>query len=102
MPDELDRLSRRRFLPAAAAAFTIVPRHVLGAGYEPPSDKLNIAAVGVGGVGQSYVKGCAAGNIVAFADVDHDLAAPVFKAYPGARVYKDYRVMLEKEKGIDA
>ena len=102
MPDEPARLSRRRFLPATAAAFTIVPRHVLGAGYEPPSDKLNIAAVGVGGVGQSYVKGCAAGNIVAFADVDHDLAAPVFKAYPGAKVYKDYRVMLEKEKGIDA
>ncbi len=102
MSDEKTGLTRREFLPATAAAFTIVPRHVLGAGYDAPSDKLNIAAVGVGGMGQNYVKGCASENIVALADVDHDFAAPVFKSYPGAKVYKDYRVMLEKEKGIDA
>jgi predicted dehydrogenase len=95
-------LTRRELLPAAAAALTIVPRHVLGAGYAAPSDKLNIAAVGVGGMGQNYIKGCASENIVAIADVDHDFAAPVFKQYPGAKVYKDYRVMLEREKGIDA
>lgn len=89
-------ITRRAFLPAAAA-FTIVPRRVFGA-----NDRLNIAAVGVGGVGQSYLKGCESQNIVALADVDHNLAAPVFKTYPGAKVYKDYRVMLEKEKGIDA
>ena len=44
--------SRRRFLGtgAAAAAFTIVPRHVLGgAGFVPPSEKLNIAGIGIGG-----------------------------------------------------
>ena len=44
--------SRRRFLQSsavAAAAFYIVPRHVLGKGYVAPSDKLNIAAVGCGG-----------------------------------------------------
>ena len=43
------RISRRDFLAstAAAAAFTIVPRHVLGGrGYTPPSENLNIAAIG--------------------------------------------------------
>jgi len=100
MSDE--KITRRGFLPITAAAFTIVPRHVLGAGYAAPSDKLNIAAVGVGGMGQNYVQGCKSENIVAIADVDHTFAAPVFKTYPAAKIYRDYRVMLEKEKGIDA
>ncbi len=102
MADEKTGLTRRSFLPATAAAFAIFPRHVLGRGYPAPSDKLNIAAVGVGGMGQNYMKGCASENIVAIADVDPVFAAPVLKLYPGARIYKDYRVMLEKEKGIDA
>jgi predicted dehydrogenase len=95
-------ISRRALLPAAAAAFTILPRHVLGRGYQAPSDKLNIAAVGVGGMGKNYVEGCKSENIVAMADVDETLAAPVLKLYPGAKSYRDYRVMLEREKGIDA
>ena len=95
-------LTRRGFLPATAAVFSIVPRHVLGAGYEPPSDKLNIAAVGVGGMGKNYVEGCKSENIVAIADVDDGLAAPVRKLYPAAKSYRDYRQMLDKEKGIDA
>jgi hypothetical protein len=48
------RISRRTFLGAASAAagFTIVPRHVLGgAGFVPPSDKLNLAFIGVGAQG---------------------------------------------------
>jgi predicted dehydrogenase len=48
-------VSRRKFLGQSAAAaigFTIVPRHVLGgAGYVPPSDKVNIAFIGVGAQG---------------------------------------------------
>ncbi len=102
MSDQPTGLTRRSFLPATAGAIMIVPRHVLGAGYTAPSDKLNIAAVGVGGMGKNYVKGCASENIVAIADVDHVFAAPVFQTYPGAKIYKDFRVMLEKEKGIDA
>ncbi len=53
------RMSRRDFMGAAAAtaAFTIVPRHVLGGrGQTAPSDKLNIAAVGVGGRGSSNIE----------------------------------------------
>ncbi|MGE5644863.1 MAG: Gfo/Idh/MocA family protein [Acidobacteriota bacterium] len=98
-------MKRREFLPVSGAALaaTILPRHVLGgSGGRAPSDKLNIAAVGVGGMGANYIKGCESENIVAMADVDDAVAAHTFKAYPAAKTYRDYRVMLEKEKGIDA
>ena len=97
---------RRTFLASAATAtagFTIVPRHVLGGqGTPAPSDKLNIAAVGVGGMGKNNVEKSAAENIVALCDVDFGLADPVFKKYPNAKPYKDYRVMLDEQKDIDA
>jgi predicted dehydrogenase len=70
-------ISRRDFVAnvaTTAAALTIVPRHVLGRGFTPPSDKLNIAAVGVGGMGRSNVLSVASQNIVAFCDVDWDYA----------------------------
>ena len=100
-----NQLSRRGFLGAAAAAtaFTIVPRHVLGgAGQVPPSERLNIAGIGVGGMGRGNLKNLESENIVALCDVDHDYAAETFKRYPDAKVYKDYREMLDKQKGIDA
>ncbi|MBN1509573.1 MAG: Gfo/Idh/MocA family oxidoreductase [Sedimentisphaerales bacterium] len=100
-------LSRRDFMGAAAAvaAFTIVPRRVLGgAGNTPPSGKLNIAGVGVGGMGQNNVARCAeAGeNIVALCDVDTKYSAEVFKRYPKARQWTDFRKMLDEQKDIDA
>jgi predicted dehydrogenase len=70
-------ISRRKFVAdvaTTAAALTIVPRHVLGRGMTPPSDKLNIAAVGVGGMGRSNVLNVASQNLVAFCDVDWDYA----------------------------
>src|ERR1700743_417753 len=66
-------LARRSFIakPATtAAAFTIAPRHVLGRGYTPPSDLLNIAGVGVGGMGHTNLINCSDQNIVALCDVD--------------------------------
>ncbi len=99
-------ISRRRFLGSAAvgtAAFTIVPRHVLGGtGNTPPSDKLNIAAIGSGGMGGGNVKNCSGENIVALCDVDHARAAGTFKKFPNASVWKDFRKMLDKQKDIDA
>ncbi|MBN1478811.1 Gfo/Idh/MocA family oxidoreductase [candidate division KSB1 bacterium] len=97
-------ISRRSFLAAGMVAPVIIPRHVLGrTGTRlAPSDTLNIAAVGVGGMGQNYIKGCEHENIVAMADVDDLLAAPVYATYPKAKTYRDYRIMLEKEKNIDA
>lgn len=50
------KVSRRDFIgvaTAAAAVFTIVPRHVLGGpGYQAPSDRVNIAGIGIGGMGR--------------------------------------------------
>src|SRR5271157_4468150 len=91
-------LSRRAAI-ATGLAPLVVARHVLGGpGYQAPSDKLRIAAVGVGGVGGGYVAGCRDEDIVALCDLDHEYAAPVFKLYPRAKVYKDFRRMFDKER----
>ncbi|SDM23956.1 Predicted dehydrogenase [Catalinimonas alkaloidigena] len=98
-------LNRREFVKGAglaAGAFMIVPRHVLGKGFVAPSDKLNIAGVGIGGMGKANLKNLESENIVALCDVDHAYAAPVFETYPNAKRYKDYRQMLDKQKDIDA
>ena len=101
------RTTRRAFLGGtalAAAAVTVLPRHVLaGSGTLPPSEKLNIAGVGVGGMGGNNVAACKNENIVALCDVDAEgYAAHTIKDYPKATVYKDFRVMLDKQKDIDA
>jgi len=97
-------MTRRDFLAAGLAVPLILPRHVIGrtAGRKAPNDTLNLAGVGVGGVGQNYLEGCGSENIAALVDVDDRYAAPVFEKYPRAARYRDFRVMLEKEKGIDA
>src|SRR5713101_8099507 len=99
------RISRRRFVGdvAAGAAFTIVPRHVLGRGFLAPSDKLHIACIGCGGKGRSDIDGVASENIYALCDVDWHMALDTFQHYPQAKRYRDYREMLDKEgKNIDA
>jgi len=99
------KVSRRDFMSKAAAlaAVTVVPRHVLGgANNTPPSEKLNIAGVGVGGMGQNNIRACGSENIVALCDVDFKYTAGVFKKYPKARQWKDYRKMLDEQKDIDA
>lgn len=100
------QISRRQFLggTAAAAVFTIVPRNVLGGpGRTPPSEKLNIACIGVAGMGASDVGQVSTENIVALCDVDWRYAAGTFDRYPAAKKYRDFREMLEKEnKNIDA
>ncbi len=102
-------VSRRGFLATGATAafsFSILPSHVLGAADQPPpSRKLNIGCIGIGGQGGGVTKELASFanvNIAALCDVDENYAAHTIKEYPGRPVYKDYRVMLEKEKGLDA
>ncbi len=100
------KVSRRDFVGAAAglAAFMIVPRHVLGGPHNtPPSDKLNIAGIGIGGRGADDLRGVESENIVALCDVDWGHARQTFRRYPDARRYRDFREMLDKEdKNIDA
>jgi len=101
----LPQVSRRDFLAATAttAAITIVPRQVLGGPRNsPPSEKLNIAGIGVGGMGKSNLRQLESENIVALCDVDHKYAAETFKRYPKAKVCTDFRKMLDKQKDIDA
>ena len=103
---ESKTISRRSFMKGTAistAAFMIVPRHVLGGpGYTSPSDKLNIAGIGVGGMGKNNIKQCADENIVALCDIDDAYAAPVYETYPKAKKYHDFRKMLKDQKDIDA
>ena len=99
-------MGRRRFMKASAAsaAVAIASRHGLGSGpSRSPNEKLNIAGVGVGGMGGSNLRACGSENVVALCDVDAGgYAAGTLRRYPKAKVYKDYRVMLDKQKDIDA
>lgn len=93
--------SRRQFLSAlgAMATVTIVPRHVIaGSGQKPPSEKLNIGCVGVGGMqGAADVRSVSGENIYALCDVDELFLGKAAEKYPKAKRYRDYRAMLDKE-----
>ncbi|GAC1515258.1 MAG: Gfo/Idh/MocA family oxidoreductase [Gemmatimonadaceae bacterium] len=127
MTKSSEGITRRDFvadstkLALGAAAFTIVPRHVLGRGYQAPSDTLNIAIVGCGGMGMSNAEALTSQNIVALCDIDFKLVdrnlggrdkdregkerpsgVKLQEAYRKAARYSDFRVMLEKQKNIDA
>jgi predicted dehydrogenase len=98
-------MKRRTFFETVAGmgvAFHIVPRHVLGRGFTPPSEKLNIAGIGIGGQGGGVIREMATENIVALCDVDVNKAAGTFKAFPRVERFRDYRVLLDDRKDIDA
>ena len=99
-------INRRQFLWTSGlgvALFHVGPASLArGAERKSANDNLNIAGIGVGGMGRNNLKQCAAENIVALCDVDQDYAAKTFQDFPAAKVYRDYREMLEKQKDIDA
>ena len=104
----MSNVSRRDFLKAGAAtlaSITVAPSSILGKsfGHIPPSDKLNIAAIGVGGIGHSNINAVKdTENLVALCDVDWNYAKGVFDEFPKAKKYWDYRKMLdEMGKSID-
>ena len=105
MNKKTNAISRRAFISGAAATtagITFLPSHVIaGLGHKAPSDKLNIAGIGVGGRGYINLRNVESENIVALCDVDHNYAANTFKRWPMARQYSDYRLMLEQQKDID-
>jgi predicted dehydrogenase len=98
--------TRRAFgrIATGVTAFTVVPRSVLGGpGHTAPSEKLNIAGIGVGGRGAGDIQELETQNIVALCDVDWRQAAGTFNRHPRAKKYHDFREMLDKEdRNIDA
>lgn len=91
---------RRTFVKSAAAvgaAFHIVPRHVLGRGFTAPSDMVRYAAIGIGGKGDSDVRGIAqaGASVAALCDVDWRSGRRSFGRFPDARRFKDYREMFD-------
>ncbi|NGM90333.1 Gfo/Idh/MocA family oxidoreductase, partial [Parapusillimonas sp. SGNA-6] len=105
-----EKENRRDFIRKAAviaAGVSIVPRHVLGGkGYRAPSDMLQIASIGVGGMGRSDVNNfhkSGKANIAYLCDVDKVRAKDSVSNFPKAKFYTDFREMLDKEhKHIDA
>ncbi|HTL15910.1 MAG TPA: Gfo/Idh/MocA family oxidoreductase [Patescibacteria group bacterium] len=99
------KINRRQFLQAttiASTGFMVLPAGVLGlrAGTSP-NEKLNVAGIGIGGQGASDLGNMESENIVALCDVDQNHAAHVFKKYPNAKQFTDYRKMLDEMKEID-
>lgn len=103
----MSRITRRTFLKqgtAAAAALTIVPNTILGKshGYTAPTDRMNIAGVGVASMGAANLRSMEQENIVALCDVDWNYSKKTFEKYPDAKRYWDYRKMYdEMGKSID-
>ena len=110
----LKNSTRRQFVKAAGVAAAgvtaacspiVVPRHVLGGpGYTAPSDKLHLASIGCGGKGWSDIKNAennGAAYVVALCDIDSNMAKNARKAWPRAKFYNDFRVMLAENKDID-
>jgi len=103
-------VTRRAFLAAAttstvlsACATTRVNTAKVVPGRVSPNERLNIAGIGVGGMGRANIDACSTENIVALCDVDAAYAGKTFEAYPKAVRYVDYREMFDKEdKNIDA
>src|SRR6187402_3998973 len=109
-PENKTTSNRRDFIKTsaiAAAAFMIVPRHVLGGkGFLAPSDRLLVAGVAAGGKGQSDIAMFAKSGkaeIAFLCDVDDRRSAKTRADFPKAKYYKDWRELLDKEhKHFDA
>ena len=120
-----DHPTRRDFVSTSsklALGGMIVPRHVLGGvGYQAPSDTLNVAIVGAGGMGAENAQHLGSENIVAVCDIDHELVANKVRErmndddgdpreegvrwaeqYERAGKYTHYEAMLDEQQDIDA
>ncbi|WP_270438549.1 Gfo/Idh/MocA family oxidoreductase [Bacteroides bouchesdurhonensis] len=104
----MSNISRRQFIKTGAAALagiSIAPNIILGKshGHVSPSDKINILGVGIGGRGASVLNGLSSQNIIGLCDVDWNYSDHVFKKYPKAKRFRDYRIMFDKlGKSADA
>jgi hypothetical protein len=102
----LTAITRRRFIYSAAisagAAAIAGPLMAASPRRLSANDKLNIGVVGTGGKGESDTEHCSGENIVALCDVDEKTAEKAHQKHPDAKVYRDFRKMLEQEKSLDA
>jgi predicted dehydrogenase len=98
-------LDRRTVLKSAAAGLAC-PAVMTNLARAAPSTTIRIAGIGAGGKGFTDLRGVAQSphvEVVALCDVDHKQAKRTFKAFPNARVYTDYRKMLDEIGGqLDA
>ena len=92
-----DSKSRRNFIrnsAAVAAGFFIVPRHVLGKGYIPPSDQLTKGIIGLGGMGRGHIE-YAGTRVVAICDVDQThLKSAAELIAGGVKTFNDHRELI--------
>ena len=93
-------ITRRDFLKktiTTAAAFSVVPRYVLGGqGYTAPSEQLTRAVIGVGSMGRIHLDYSDA-RLLAVCDVDENhLKTALDMVGPGVKGYKDFREVLER------
>lgn len=99
-------ISKKNLVHKNTTTFTVAPSSILGKshGYTPPSDKLNIAVIGVGSMGITNIKAVYdTENIVALCDVDWKYSKPVLNCFSRAKKYMDFRKMFdEMDKDIDA
>jgi predicted dehydrogenase len=95
-------MNRRKFLnnAAAGAGLLILPSG-LRAGKNAPSNKLNIALIGVWGRGLAHYESLSEENVVALCDVNEKRFPDALKKFPGAKTYTDWRKCLE-QKDLDA
>src|SRR5947209_3155570 len=98
------RSSRRQFLKRSAAVgvgFWVTER-ATWAQSKSANEKLNIAAIGTGGKGESDIASVTSENIVALCDIDEQTLAKAAAKYPRAALYNDFRIMLERQHDVDA
>ena len=96
-------MNRRKFIGKSTVAFGMAGLSAAKLRAASPNNKLNIAAIGVGGMGSGNIEKCSEENIVALCDVDLKRGGKTFGAHPKAKRFRDFRVMLDKmEKEIDA
>ena len=111
MPDDfrpafLLRSSRRSFLKTLGAATLAAPFITHNLFAQPPSRRLRHASFGAGGMAWAdltQIANCANVEIVAVCDVDLNRTVEARKKFPNARIYQDWRELLDKEsKNIDS
>jgi predicted dehydrogenase len=102
MSDAMTHLTRRAVLQTAAAGVACPAVLSTLARGQGPNDKLNIAGVGVGGMGFNNLRNLDSHNIVALCDIDPHYAGKALKQFPKAQRWTDYREMLAKQRDIDA